>query len=74
MKNAHFSILFIQALGPTQLPSQSVTGFFPRKAEVKRSGREADRSPPTSADVKKKVDLQRAIHNFRDWCFHLVKT
>jgi hypothetical protein len=35
-----------QALGPTQPPIQGVPG-------VKQPGREADHSPPTSAEVKK---------------------
>jgi hypothetical protein len=39
------------ALGSTQPPIQWVTGgSFPG---VKRPGREADHSPPTSAEVKK---------------------
>jgi len=39
-----------QVLGPTQPPIQCVGwAFFP---EVKRSGREADHSPPSSAEVK----------------------
>jgi hypothetical protein len=39
------------ALGPTQPPIQWVPAAFP--PGVKRQGREADNSPPTSAEVKK---------------------
>jgi hypothetical protein len=38
-------------LGPTQPPIQWVQGAL--SPEVKRQGREADHSPPTSAEVKK---------------------
>jgi hypothetical protein len=38
------------ALGPTQPPSQSVRGAL--SLEVKRPGREADHSSPSSAEVK----------------------
>jgi hypothetical protein len=50
-KNFHFSMLSRQALGPIQPPIQ----WVPRSLSpgVKRSGREADHSPPTSAEVKK---------------------
>jgi hypothetical protein len=46
VKNFHFSISSRPALGSTQRPIQWVLG-------VKRPGREADHSPPTSAEVKK---------------------
>jgi hypothetical protein len=39
------------ALGPTQTPVQWVTGAL--TPGVKRPGREADHSPPTSTEVKK---------------------
>jgi hypothetical protein len=39
------------ALGPTQPPIQWVPGVL--SPGVKRQGREADHSPPTSAEVKK---------------------
>jgi hypothetical protein len=39
------------ALGSTQLPIQWVPGFF--FSGLKRQGREADHSPPASAEVKK---------------------
>jgi hypothetical protein len=45
-KNFHFSVSFRLALGPIQPPIKWVPG-------VERPGREADRSPPTSAEVKK---------------------
>jgi hypothetical protein len=49
VKNFLFSTSSRLALGPTQPPIQWVqVGFFPR---VKRPGREADHSPPTSAEV-----------------------
>jgi hypothetical protein len=38
------------ALGPTQLPIQSVSGAL--SLGVKRSGREVDYSPPSNAEVK----------------------
>jgi hypothetical protein len=38
------------ALGPTQPPIQWVPGAL--SLEVKRPGREADHSPPSSAEVK----------------------
>jgi hypothetical protein len=46
VKNFHFSISSRQALGSTQPPIKWVPG-------VKRQGREADHSPPTSAEVTK---------------------
>jgi hypothetical protein len=39
------------ALGPTQPPIQWVPGAF--SLDIKRPGREADHSPPSSAKVKK---------------------
>jgi hypothetical protein len=42
------------ALGPTKLPIQEVSGAL--SPGVKRQGREADLSPPASAEIKK-VDL-----------------
>jgi hypothetical protein len=46
VKNFLFSTFSRQAMGSTQPPIQWVLG-------VKRSEREADHSPPTSAEVKK---------------------
>jgi hypothetical protein len=51
VKKFSFSMLSRLALGSTQPPIQRVPGtLFPG---VKRQGREADSSPPTSAEVKK---------------------
>jgi hypothetical protein len=48
--NFVFSTSSRPVLGPTQRPFQRLPGaFFPR---VKRQGREADQSPPTSAELK----------------------
>jgi hypothetical protein len=43
------------ALGPTQNPIQWVLGAV--SLVVKRSGREADHSPPSSAEVKECLEL-----------------
>jgi hypothetical protein len=48
-KNFLFSVLSRQVLGPTQLPIQREPAALP---VVKRPEREADHSPPVSADVK----------------------
>jgi hypothetical protein len=46
-----FSNVIVSFLGSTQLPIQCVPGaLFPG---VKQQGREADHSPPASAEVKK---------------------
>jgi hypothetical protein len=42
-------------LGPTQTPIQWVPGAL--SLGVKRLGREADHSPPSSAEVKECVEL-----------------
>jgi hypothetical protein len=57
VKNVHFSILSRPALRSTQPRIKWVPG-------VKVQGREADHLPPTSAEVKKNVDLyiQSPIH------------
>jgi hypothetical protein len=44
-----FFIVFRQALGPTQPPIQWVPWVIP--PGVERPGREADHSPPSSAEV-----------------------
>jgi hypothetical protein len=51
VKNFLFSTSSRPALGPTQPPIQWVPVVF--SPGVKRPGREADYSPPTSAEVKK---------------------
>jgi hypothetical protein len=51
-KNFHFSISSRPALGFTQPPIQLEPGAL--SPGVKRTGREADHSPPTSAEAKKK--------------------
>jgi hypothetical protein len=51
MKNFLFSKSSRLALGSTQPPIQWVPGAL--SARVKRPGREADHSPPTSAEVNK---------------------
>jgi hypothetical protein len=51
VKNFHFSISYRPALGPTQPPIQWVPGEL--SPGVKRQGREADHSPPASAEFKK---------------------
>jgi hypothetical protein len=51
VKNFLFSSSSRPALGSTQPPIHWVSGLFPRG--VKRSGRKADHSPPTSTEVKK---------------------
>jgi hypothetical protein len=48
------------ALGPTQSPIQWVPGAL--SPGVKRPGREADHSPPTSVGVKKNDDLYIHSH------------
>jgi hypothetical protein len=51
VKNFRFSISSRPALGYTQPPIKWLPGALPRG--VMRQGREADHSPPTSAEVKK---------------------
>jgi hypothetical protein len=59
-----------QALGPTQSPIQWVPGAL--SLEVKRPGREADHSPPSSVEVKECVELYLHSPNlFMAW--YLVK-
>jgi hypothetical protein len=58
-------------LGPTQPPIQWVPGaLFLR---VKRTGREADHSPPSSADVKEWVELYLHSPNTPSWCHSQLK-
>jgi hypothetical protein len=53
------------ALGPTQPPIQLVPGVL--FLEVKRQGREADHSPPSSAEVKESVELYLHSPNTPSW-------
>jgi hypothetical protein len=53
------------ALGPTQLPIQWVPGAL--SMGVKRQGREADHSPPSSAEVKECVELYLHSSNTPSW-------
>jgi hypothetical protein len=53
--NFLFTIAFKTALGPTQPPIQWVPVTL--SLDVKRPGREADHSPPSSAEVKECVEL-----------------
>jgi hypothetical protein len=53
------------ALGPTQPPIQWVPGAH--SLGVKRPGREADHSPPSSAEVKECVELYLHSPNTPSW-------
>jgi hypothetical protein len=53
------------ALGPTQPPTQWVPGDFPLR--VKRQGREAHHSPPSSAEVKEWVEVYPHFPNTPSW-------
>jgi hypothetical protein len=55
VKNFLFSTSSRLALGSTQPPIQWLPGAL--SPGLKRQGREVDHSPPTSAEVKKNVDL-----------------
>jgi hypothetical protein len=52
-------------LEPTKPPIQWVSGTF--SLGVKRLGREADHSPPSSAEVKECVDLYFHSHSTPSW-------
>jgi hypothetical protein len=54
------------ALGLTQPPFQWVLGVL--SLRVKRPGREADHSPPSSAEVKECVELYLYSPNAPSWC------
>jgi hypothetical protein len=54
------------ALGPTQRPIQWVPGAL--SLGVKQPGREADYSPPSSAEVKEWVELYLHSPNTPSWC------
>jgi hypothetical protein len=64
-----FTTLSRAALGSTQPPIQWVPGAL--SLEVKRPGREADHSPPSSAEVKNAWILRLPQYVFMAWC--LVK-
>jgi hypothetical protein len=51
----HFTTVSMTALGPTQRPIQWLPGAL--SLRVKRPGRGADHSPPSSAEVKECVEL-----------------
>jgi hypothetical protein len=55
---------FRPALGPTQPPVQLGTGSFPG---VKRSGRGVDHQPPSSAEVKERVELYLCSQFVPSW-------
>jgi hypothetical protein len=52
-------------LGPTQLPTQWVSGAL--SLGIKRPGRDADHSPPSSAEVKEWVELYIHSPNMPSW-------
>jgi hypothetical protein len=54
------------ALMPTQPPIQWVPGAL--SLAVKRPGREADHSPPSSAEIKEWVELYLHPPNMPSWC------
>jgi hypothetical protein len=62
-----FTTMSRMALGPTQSPIQCVLGAL--SVGVKRPGREADHSPPSSAKVKECVELYlHPQYAFMAWC------
>jgi len=61
-----FSKTSILALWPTQTSLQGVLWFFPG---VKASGREVDRSPPSSAEVRNEWSFTSTPHT----CIHGVE-
>jgi hypothetical protein len=54
-RGVEISLFIRTALRPTQPPIQCVTGAL--SPRVKRPGREPDRSPPSSAEIKECVEL-----------------
>jgi hypothetical protein len=67
VKNFFFSTSARLALGPTQPPIQWVLGSL--SPGVKRQGREADHSPPASAEVKKMWIYTFTLpYAFMAWC------
>jgi hypothetical protein len=58
------------ALGPTQPPVQLVLREGGLSLEVKWPGREANHSPPFTAEVKEYVELYfHSQYVFMAWCF-----
>jgi hypothetical protein len=60
-----FTTASITALGPTQSPIKWVPGAL--SLGVKRPGREADHSPPSSAEVKEWLELYLHSPNTPSW-------
>jgi hypothetical protein len=60
----------VAVLGPTQPPIQRVSGAL--SLWVKRSGREADHSPPSSAEDKECVELYFHSSNMSPWRVTIV--
>jgi hypothetical protein len=62
--------LFITASRPAMEPTQSPIQWVPWALSlgVKRPGREADHSPPSSAEVKECVELYLHSRNTPSWC------
>jgi hypothetical protein len=60
-----FTTVSRTALGPTQTPIQWILGAL--SLGVKRPGREADHSPPSSADVKECVNIYLHSPNTFSW-------
>jgi hypothetical protein len=54
--------------GPPSLLYKGYQGLFPCGGRVKRPGREADHSPPSSAEVKDYVELYLHFPNNPSWC------
>jgi hypothetical protein len=61
-----FNTVSRPALRPTQPPIQWVQGVL--SLGIKRPWREADNSPPPSAEVEKCVDLYLHSPNMFSWC------
>jgi hypothetical protein len=64
-ESPHLTTASRTAVGPTQSPSQWVPGAL--SLGVKRLGREADNSPPSSTDVKEWVELYLHSTNAPSW-------
>jgi hypothetical protein len=64
--NFLFSAWYRSVLGPTQPPIQWVPGAL--SPNIKRPGREADHSPPSSVDVKNGEAIFPLSHVFKAPC------